>query len=90
MENGWKQLAVVDLAKRPNKTENDTWNLLRVAVEGDRIRAWLNPVQDDTRPVLDIRDNKNPILKGAIGLRVFDRTAWFDDVVVLPATEISR
>ena len=60
MENGWKQLAVVDLAKRPNKMENDTWNLLRVAVEGDRIRAWLNPVHDDTRPVLDVRDEEKP------------------------------
>ena len=90
MEHGWKQLAVVDLAKRPNKMEDDTWNLLRVAVEGYRIRAWLNPVHDDTRPVLDRRDEKSPILKGAIGLRVFDRAACFDDVVVLPTTEIPR
>ena len=85
MENGWKQLAAVDLAARPNKMEADTWNLLRVAVVGNRIRAWLNPVHDDTRPVLDVRDEDNPVLKGAIGLRVCNRTAWFDDVVVLPA-----
>jgi hypothetical protein len=90
MVNAWKQLAVVDLAKRPNKMENDTWNLLRVAAEDNHIRAWLNPVHDDTRPVLDVRDEQSPILKGAIGLRVFDRAAWFDDVVVLPATEIPR
>jgi hypothetical protein len=85
LENGWKQLAVADLAVRPNKLENDAWNLLRVVVEGNRIRAWLNPVHDDTGPALDIRDDDNPILKGAIGLRVSNRTAWFDDVVVLPA-----
>ncbi|MCF7730388.1 MAG: glycoside hydrolase family 127 protein [Akkermansiaceae bacterium] len=84
MEIGWKQMAAVALADRPNKVETDTWNLLRVVVEGNRIRAWLNPLHDDTRPLLDVRDEDNPILKGAVGLRVSDRAAWFDDVVVLP------
>lgn len=90
MEKGWKQLAVVELSKRPDKMETDTWNLLRVAVEGNRIRAWLNPVHDDTRPLLDVRDEENPVLKGAIGLRVSDVTAWFDDIVVLPAAVIHK
>jgi len=90
MDKGWKQLAAADLGTRPNKMENDTWNMLRVAVEGNRIRAWLNPVHDDTRPALDIRDDDNPVLNGAIGLRVSDRAAWFDDVVVLPISAISK
>jgi hypothetical protein len=30
------------------------------------------------------------MLKGAIRLRVSNRIAWFDDVVVLPATAIPK
>ena len=84
MNNGWVPLATVDLAKRPNKVELDTWHLLRVACEGNQIRVWFDPLHDDTRPLLDIRDDQTPLLKGGIGLRVFDTSAWFDNVVVLP------
>ncbi len=84
MNNAWEPLATVDLAKRPNKVELDTWHLLRVAAEGERIRVWFDPLHDDTKPLLDIRDDKAPVLKGAVGLRVFNASAWFDDVVVLP------
>jgi DUF1680 family protein len=84
MNNAWQPLATVDLAKRQRKVELDTWHLLRVAAEGDRIRVWFDPLHDDTRPLLDVRDGQSPILKGAIGLRTHDASACFDDVVVLP------
>lgn len=90
MQNGWKPLATVDLTKRANRIEPDTWNMLRVSVIGDRIRAWINPLHDDTSPTIDIRDENDPVLHGAIGLRVSDRTAWFDDVVVLPAAALPK
>ena len=84
MNNAWQPLATVDLAKRRAKVELDTWHLLRVAAEGNRLRVWFDPLHDDTRPLLDIRDDQAPVLKGAVGLRVYDASAWFDDVVVLP------
>lgn len=84
MNNAWEPQATVDLSKRPNKVQLDTWHLLRVVVAGNRIRVWFDPRHDDTKPLLDIRDDKAPILKGAVGLRVFNASAWFDDVVVLP------
>ena len=61
-----------------------------MAVVGNRTSAWLNPLHDDTCPVLDVRDDDQPVLKGAIALRVSDRTAWFDDVVVPPATVLAK
>jgi uncharacterized protein len=84
MNNAWQPLATVDLGKRPNKVELDTWHRLRVAVNDTRIRIWFDPLHDDTGPLLDLRDDQAPVLQGAIGLRVFDTSAWFDDVVVLP------
>ena len=84
MNNGWQPLATVDLSRRKSKTELNTWHLLRVAAKGTRLRVWFDPSHDDTRPVIELRDDQAPVLKGAIGLRVQDSSAWFDDVVVLP------
>ena len=53
--------------------------------EGARLRVWFDPRYNDTGPVLDLRDDQAPILEGAVGLRVHDTLAWFDDVVVLPS-----
>jgi hypothetical protein len=84
MHNNWRELAHVDLTARPNPVELDTWNLLRVAVEGERLRVWFNPLHDDTRPLLDLQDEGTQQRAGAVGVRTYQTSAWFDDVVVLP------
>ena len=86
LENNWQELARVDLTQVEPKVQPNAWNLLRVLVVGDRIRVWLNPLHDDTRPRIDLRDKK-PILKGAIGVRTHGMAASFDDVVVLRARD---
>ena len=90
MNNGWQPLATSDLTRRPNKVELDTWHLLRVAADGNRLRVWFDPLHDDTRPLLEIRDEQAPVLKGTIGLRTHDVSAWFDDVVVLPLSVLEE
>jgi len=84
MRNNWQPLASVDLAKLQPKVQPNAWNLLRVAVRGDRIRVWLNPLHDDARPRIDFRDQDHPVLQGAVGVRTHGVTAAFDDLVVLP------
>jgi DUF1680 family protein len=90
MNNGWQSLATADLARRPNQVALDTWHRLRVVAEGHRIRVWFDPLPDDTRPLLDIRDEQAPILTGAVGLRTHAAAVWFDDVVVLPASVLEE
>ena len=85
MNNAWQPLATVDLGKSPPQVELDTWHRLRIVAEGARLRVWFDPRHNDTGPVLDLRDDQAPILEGAVGLRVHDTLAWFDDVVVLPS-----
>lgn len=84
MNNNWKALATVDLAKIGRSIDPNAWNLLRVAVQGDRIRVWLNPRHDDTAAQIDLRDQDQTVLKGCVGVRTLDTEAWFADVVVLP------
>jgi DUF1680 family protein len=86
MNNGWRSLATLDLTGRPNLVALDSWNLLRVAVEGARIRVWFNPLHDDTRPVFDMQDDAGPVRAGAVGVRTYQTSAWFDDVAVLPVS----
>ncbi|MBE3098859.1 MAG: hypothetical protein IMZ55_09120, partial [Acidobacteria bacterium] len=66
----------------------EVWNQIRVAVEGPRIRVWVNrmhPSSDPDRGLrIDFTDKKNPILSGAIGVRAHLAPAWFDNIVVLP------
>jgi hypothetical protein len=82
MNNGYKSLTTIDLRQR--LVDLDTWHLLRISAEGNRFRVWFDPVHDDTRPVLDMRDEQSTILSGGVGLRVHRTSAWFDDIVVLP------
>ncbi len=88
MENNWLELANVDLTNQPNKITKGSWNLLRVAIKGDRIQVWLNPSVGRTGPLVDVRDTKAPIPQGGIALRTNNAPASFDDVVVLPISVI--
>jgi len=94
MENNWRPLAEFDLAKLDCKVQPDVWNLIRVAVEGPRIRVWMNrmhPSSDPDRGLrLDLTDKRSPILSGAIGVRAHRVSAWFDNIVVLPARALPR
>ena len=87
LADNWQPLARADLTKLPNAPMPDAWNRIRVAARGPRIRVWLNPLHDDPGLQIDFTD-KAPILKGAVGLRTHNTTAWFDDVVVLPITDL--
>ncbi len=88
MNNNWQPLAEFDLDKLDCKVQPDAWNLIRVAVDGPRIRVWLNRMHPSADPDeglrIDFTDEKEPILYGAIGVRAHRVPAWFDNVVVLP------
>ena len=88
MDNNWQPLATVDLRGLDWRIEPGAWNLLRVALRGPRIRVWLNPLHDDPGLRIDHVDAKAPILRGAIGLRTHNVSAWFDNVVVLPLAAV--
>lgn len=66
------------------------WNLLRVAVEGKRIRVWFNrrhPSADQgAGQRIDFTDELEPVLSGNVGLRTAGVEAGFNSVVVLPAS----
>ncbi len=89
MENNWQPLATFDLSKLDCKVRPDVWNLLRVAVEGPRIRVWfdrMHPSSDRARGLrIDYTDKRGPILSGAAGVRAHLVSAWFDNFVVVPA-----
>lgn len=85
MEDRWIPLGSFDLGKLECRVVPGVWNLIRVAVEGPRIRVWLNrmhPEADGLR--LDVTDPGAPIPTGAVGVRAFNVAARFDDFVVLP------
>jgi len=88
MENNWQPLAEFDLGKLDCRVVPGVWNQIRVAVEGPRIRVWFNrmhPSSDPERGLrMDVTDEKEPILSGAIGVRAHLVPAWFDNIVVLP------
>ena len=60
----------------------------RVAIEGPRIRVWLNRMHPSADPDkglrLDVVDENEPILSGTIGVRTHNTAAWFDNIVALP------
>jgi hypothetical protein len=89
MENNWQPLAEFELGQLDCQTQPHMWNQIRVAVEGPRIRVWLNrmhPSCDPDRGLrIDFTDRREPILSGAIGVRAHLVPAWFDNIVVLPA-----
>lgn len=91
MNNNWKELATFDLAKLPSAPKANGWSLLRIAVEGRRIRVWLNATHDDPGLRIDCTDKgKDAILTGSVGVRTNSITAWFDDIVVLPISELPK
>lgn len=88
MLNNWQALATFDLSQLECRVVPGVWNLLRVAVAGNRIRVWFNrmhPTADkDAGLRIDFTDDKDPVLSGNIGLRTAGVEASFDNVVVLP------
>ena len=92
MENNWQPLAEFDLGKLDCRVLPHVWNQIRVVIEGPRIRVWLNrmhPSADPDRGLrIDVTDEKQPILSGAIGVRTHNVSAWFDNIVVLPLDEL--
>ena len=88
MKNNWQPLAEFDLGKLECDVQLDVWNQIRVAVEGPRIRVWLNRMHPSIDPArglrIDFTDEDEPILSGAIGVRAHLIPAWFDNIVVLP------
>ncbi|MFH1920386.1 MAG: family 16 glycoside hydrolase [Planctomycetota bacterium] len=90
MNNNWEPLATYDLGQLECKVVPGVWNLIRVAVEGPRIRVWLNRMHHDDGLRIDHTDRTDrtdqsaPILSGAVGVRAHHVSAWFDNVVVLP------
>jgi len=94
MNNNWQPLASFDLSKQDCKVVPGVWNQVRVAVEGKRIRVWLNrmhPSADKDRGLrIDYKDEKAPILSGAVGVRAHRVDAWFDNVIALPIEALPK
>ena len=88
IDNGWKPLGTFDLTKLDCRVVPGTWNQIRVAAEGSKIRVWFNrmhPSADkDAGLRLEVTDPAAPVLSGAVGLRTFNTAASFDNVIVLP------
>ncbi len=88
MNNNWKGLVAFDLTKLESKIEPGAWNLLRVAIQGNRIRVYLNRLHDDDGLRIDYTDATEPVPAGNIGLQANGGGVWFDNVVVLPIEEL--
>ena len=88
IDNGWRPLGTFDLTKLDCRVVPGTWNQIRVAAEGSKIRVWFNrmhPSADkDAGLRLEVTDPAAPVLSGAVGLRTFNTAASFDNVIVLP------
>ena len=93
MNNNWRELARFDLSRLDCKVVPGVWNQIRIAAIGNRIKVWFNrmhPSADNDRGLrIDFTDNKNPIRSGRIGVRTHSVSAWFDNLVVLPASAFS-
>jgi len=92
MNNNWQPLATFDLAQLDCKVVPGVWNQIRIAAEGPRIRVWfdrMHPSEDETRGLrIDYTDKNGPILSGAVGVRAHAVGAQFDNVIVLPISEL--
>ncbi len=88
MNYNWKSLATFDLTKLESKVEPGAWNLLRVAIRGNRIRVYFNRLHDDDGLRIDYTDREEPVPSGNIGLQANGGGVWFDNVVVLPIEEL--
>jgi DUF1680 family protein len=88
IDNGWQQLGTFDLTKLDCAVVPGAWNQIRVAAEGPKLRVWFNrmhPSADkDAGLRLEVIDKSAPVLAGPVGLRTFNTSASFDNVIVLP------
>ncbi len=82
--NRWESLAEFDLKRLECNVTPGAWNLLRVMVEGPRIKVWFNRLHTDDGVRIDFTDTQAPLLSGAVGYRTHQTEAWFDNIVVLP------
>jgi len=86
-----ERLAEFDLSKLDCKVIPGVWNQIRVAIEGGRIRVWfdrMHPSADKDRGLRIDCTDESPIAAGAVGMRTEGVTAWFDNIVVLPISEL--
>ncbi len=95
IQDGRKELKTYDhVASMECKVVPDEWNQLRVAVDGNRIRVWLNRMHPTADPAnglrIDFVDKENPVLSGSVGLRAVNGEAWFDNAVVLSGGDERR
>ena len=90
MNNDWQPLAEYDLAQLDCKVVPGVWNMIRVAVEGNRIRVWFNRMHHDDGLRIDYTDKKDPVPSGNCGVRAHRVAAWFDNVVVLPIDALPK
>ena len=83
-----------DLTKLDCQMKPGEWNMIRVALEGPRIRVWVNRMHPSSDPEnglrIDYTDADKPILSGAIGTRTTDIAAWYDNIVVLPIDQLPK
>jgi len=86
--NSQKTLATYDLTRLKCKVRTNEWNMIRVALNGPRIRIWFNRMHPSADPEkglrIDYTDEQAPILSGSIGLWARGAPAMFDNIVVLP------
>jgi hypothetical protein len=90
MHDNWQPLAEFDLERLDCRVVPGVWNLLRVAVEGPRIRVWFDRMHHDDGLRIDFTDRQQPVLSGNIGLRAHRVDAWFDNVVALPIDALPK
>jgi hypothetical protein len=94
LQNRWQELARFDLSKLDCRVTPGVWNLIRVAVEGPKIRVWFNRMHPSADPQagfrLEATDASEPVLAGAVGFRTFNTAASFDNVIVLPLDALSQ
>ncbi len=87
-----KELATFDLTKLATDTRINEWSMIRIAAAGPRIRVWFNRMHPSVDPArglrIDYTDKDAPILAGAVGIQTRGVSASFDNIVVLPLSEL--
>ncbi|MDR3181478.1 MAG: DUF1080 domain-containing protein [Planctomycetaceae bacterium] len=81
----YKELQRFDLRTLDCKVVAGVWNQIRVAVKGNNIRVWFNRMHESADKQnglrIDYTDTDSPVLAGGIGLRTFNCSAKFDNVI---------
>lgn len=94
MNNNWRQLAVFELSELDCKVVPGVWNQIRIAALGSRIKVWfdrMHPSGDKDKGLrIDFTDDTDTVKSGRIGVRTRNVTAWFDNIVLLPAAACSK